>query len=1120
MKTTLYFFDTKWSAPFDQSLDSEQTLVLVFGSPDTSKIDKPLSQLLKAFPNSITIGCSSAGEISMDNVRYNSLSVQVIRFKTTLLRQTSIRFKDHKNVEAAGIALAEDLTGENLQGLFLLSDGLDINGSKLIKGINSILDPSVTITGGMAGDNANFETSWVISNNAIGVEKVAAVGFYGSSVKFYHSFKDGWEKLGIEWKVTRSAGNILYALDNQPALSLYKRYLGDNASSLPSSGLLFPLAVLDDKGEKIYVRTVLDVDEAQQSITFAGDIPEGSMVSLMTAGRNDLIEGAEDAAKQLMDLAPDPTLPSACIVISSVGRQMVLKQTVEEELEAVLDLMPKKTLMSGFYSNGEISPLPSGRANLHNQTMALTLIQEQSDLHRLLRRQLRRLQIDPQYPEIDNETSQGLFELVSQSYREDNEQIKLLQQSLKISSDEMRSCHKEFEQPSENHMHTIVKAIPDQMLLFNDKGVCLDVLVDGQAVGKLDSKDQIIDKSTFEIFPEKQANAFYALIESALNSGKIQTMQYTMDTPVGGHQYFEARAVPTDALINERKTTIVMIRDTTDLRQLEHSSHLLSAVFDEATEGMLIKNANREAIFVNPAMLNILGISEDECLGKHTSYFSGMIPEEDRKKIDASMPVSGHWHGETTLTRPDGKELFVWLTLDALQDKSGTLTNIVIMVTDISELRQSRENLQFMATHDTLTSVPNRALLLDRISHSIEIIKRERKMGALFFLDLDNFKKINDELGHQVGDRVLQETAKRLVDTVRASDTVGRLGGDEFLLITENINHVDEIIVIAQKILKAFSTPLNIKGRDIEITLSMGIALIPTDGEDTETLISAADRALYLAKERGRNGFAFYSKEHASHSHDYANIQRIVRKAVKDEDFNIVYQPQYSLEDGNLTGVEALLRFMDPDIKDIPIDQIISIAEESDLIYEITKVVLKRVCDQIMQWQTLLSNPITIAVNLSQQELGSKDLVSILQKYISRYRIDPAWLEFEITENTLVQSGSIAKQNIDAVRKLGCCFSIDDFGTGYSSLSNLQKSDLDKLKIDRTFIEALENDKNGRILVEATISMAKKLGLRVLAEGVETKAQADVLRSYGCDEVQGFFFGKPVTAEAFTELLR
>jgi diguanylate cyclase (GGDEF)-like protein/PAS domain S-box-containing protein len=519
-------------------------------------------------------------------------------------------------------------------------------------------------------------------------------------------------------------------------------------------------------------------------------------------------------------------------------------------------------------------------------------------------------------------------------------------------------------------------------------------------------------------------------------------------------------------------------------------------------------------------MLDILGITEEECLGKHSSYFSGMIPEEDKEKINAGMSASGHWHGETTLTRPDGNELFVWLTLDALMDKNNTLTNIVIMVTDISELRQSREDLQFMATHDTLTSLPNRALLLDRISHSIEIIKRERKMGALFFFDLDNFKKINDELGHQTGDRVLQETAKRLVDTVRSSDTVGRFGGDEFLLIAENINHVDEVIVIAQKILKTFSTPLSIKGRDIGISLSMGIALIPTDGEDAETLINAADRALYLAKERGRNGFAFYSKEHTSHSHDYSNIQRIVRQAIKDESFHIVYQPQYSLKDGNLTGVEALLRFMEPDIREIPIDQIISIAEESDLIYEITKVVLKRVCDQIMQWQALLSNPFKIAINLSQQELGSQHLVSVLEKYISRYKIDPAWLEFEITENTLVQSGSIAKKNIDAVRKLGCHFSIDDFGTGYSSLSNLQESDLDKLKIDRSFIKELADDKNDRILVEATISMAKKLGLRVLAEGVETLAQAEVLRIYGCDEVQGFFFGKPISAEAFTELLR
>jgi diguanylate cyclase (GGDEF)-like protein len=442
------------------------------------------------------------------------------------------------------------------------------------------------------------------------------------------------------------------------------------------------------------------------------------------------------------------------------------------------------------------------------------------------------------------------------------------------------------------------------------------------------------------------------------------------------------------------------------------------------------------------------------------------------------------------------------------------------MLTDISEIRHTREKLAFLATHDSLTKLPNRSMLFERLEHSIASMKHRRKQGALIFIDIDHFKDINDNYGHRTGDCLLQEIALRLQHFIRKNDTVGRLSGDEFLLIIEDIESVDAILLVVHKIKKLFERSFHIKNIEIDLTVSMGIALFPDDGESAGFLIHAADQAMYSIKKKGRNDYEFYSKEFSLLSSEYFKIQTAIKRAIKEDGFDILYQPQFSLVDGSLTGIEALLRCDEDEVKDIPIIQLITIAEESGLISAISHFVLKKSCKQISEWQEMVTAPLRVAVNLSRRELCEPGLVETIRQNIELCCLKPLMLEFEITESTLIQSSKTARKNIEQLRQMGCRFSIDDFGTGYSSLSNLKEFNFDKLKIDKSFVDNITTDNDDKIIVSATISMAKKLGLTVLAEGVENDSQAKILKGFGCDEVQGYLYSRPVAANVISDLLQ
>lgn len=373
---TYIFKEEGWNQPFDTSLDSEQTLVLVFGTSKKEYIKEPLLTLQKHFPKSKITGASSAGEIIQDELYQDSLVVAIMQFKTTKIKLIEKAIDQDLDSYTDGRSMANELLDDDLKSVLVFSDGLHVNGSKLTKGISSVLPKDVIVTGGLAGDDERFESTWVIANNEMKSGFIIAIGLYGDDIHISHGSQGGWDRLGIERIVTKSEDNVLYEFDHQPALEIYKLYLADKAKELPASGLLFPIEIKStSESEESMVRTILAVDEETQSITFAGDVPEGSYVTFMKANYDRLIDGASNAAEKVQ-LDAYHGEPLLSIAISCVGRRLVLKQRTEEELEAVLNVLPSQTKQIGFYSYGEISPLSSGTCDLHNQTMTLTLIWE------------------------------------------------------------------------------------------------------------------------------------------------------------------------------------------------------------------------------------------------------------------------------------------------------------------------------------------------------------------------------------------------------------------------------------------------------------------------------------------------------------------------------------------------------------------------------------------------------------------------------------------------------------------------------------------------------------------------------------------------------------------------
>jgi diguanylate cyclase (GGDEF)-like protein len=479
-----------------------------------------------------------------------------------------------------------------------------------------------------------------------------------------------------------------------------------------------------------------------------------------------------------------------------------------------------------------------------------------------------------------------------------------------------------------------------------------------------------------------------------------------------------------------------------------------------------------------------------------------------------------HLPANSILVRRDGFEIPIEDSVAPIHDRDGKTAGAVIIFRDVSAARALALQMTYSAEHDYLTGLPNRMLLNDRISQAIALSPRHKKHVALLFLDLDGFKHINDSLGHAVGDKLLQSVAQRLVECVRASDTVSRQGGDEFVVLLSEVERSEDAAITARRMLNAVAQPHTIDKHDFHITTSIGVSVYPDDGLDAETLIQNADTAMYQAKENGRQSFQFFKPAMNARAVERQSIEESLRRALERREFALHYQPKINLATGAMAGAEALLRWTHPTRGLVSPAQFIPVAEDCGLILPIGSWVLRRACEQARDWMDAGLPVASMAVNVSAMEFRDQNFLDGLFAILTKTGLDPRLLELELTESVLMKHAASAAAILQTLRERGIRVTVDDFGTGYSSLSYLRKFPVDSLKIDQSFVRQIGTAGDDSTIVKAVIGMAQGLNLRVIAEGVETAEEVTFLRACRCEEAQGYYFSQPVPAQQFAILLR
>ncbi|MFH1059653.1 MAG: PAS domain S-box protein [Pseudomonadota bacterium] len=562
------------------------------------------------------------------------------------------------------------------------------------------------------------------------------------------------------------------------------------------------------------------------------------------------------------------------------------------------------------------------------------------------------------------------------------------------------------------------------------------------------------------------------------------------------------------------------VQDITQRRRSEEQMRLLARVFEHTVEGIVVTDAQGAIQMINRAFSQITGFSAAEAVGGNPSILnSRRHPAEFFAAMWRELQDEGHWQGEIWNRRKNGEAYPEWLTITAIKDAQGRTAHYVGVFHDITEAKRSQEQISYQAYHDALTGLPNRQLFNDRLKVALAQAQRRGRGLAILFLDLDNFKTINDSLGHATGDLLLVEAAKRLVRWVRDEDTVARLGGDEFIMLLSAVSEPDAAGQVAERILESLSEPMQVNDQELYITVSVGITLYPYDGLDPQTLISNADLAMYRAKSDGRNNYKLFAPAMNQAVVHRMELERSLRQALLKNEFEVYYQPKVELASGRMVGLEALVRWQRPGHGLVAPAEFIPLAEETGLIVPIGHWVLKTACARTKLWLDLGHRDLRVAVNLSPRQFTQRNLVQMVAEVLADTGLPPDSLELEVTESVLMHSVEEAIATMEELNAMGVRLFMDDFGRGYSSLYHLKRFPMQALKIDRSFVQDVTSNPSDASIVNTIINMGRSLNLQVVAEGVETREQLEFLRDNQCDQMQGFLFSRPVPAEEIERLL-
>ncbi len=635
-----------------------------------------------------------------------------------------------------------------------------------------------------------------------------------------------------------------------------------------------------------------------------------------------------------------------------------------------------------------------------------------------------------------------------------------------------------------------------------------------EKVFNLKSKD-VISKTDAQIFGSKIGDSIRSReLEVIRREEAVETEEALQN--IDGDRHLLSIRFPLFSVDNVIQGICTQSSDITDRKHAEEQLRLAARVFDRAGEGIVVTDSEQNILTVNDAFTKVTGYVAEEVIGQNPGILaSGRHKEDFYLDMWESLKERGWWQGEIWNKRKSGEVFPEWLTINTVHDSDGTVTNYVGIFSDITVVKESQRRVEFLATHDELTTLPNRALFIDRIRQAIVRNKRNKGMFAVFFVDLDNFKVVNDSLGHAAGDELLQKTAQLLRECLRAADTVARFGGDEFALLIEDTN-IGEADITAQRIAAALGRSISIFEHPVYVSASIGISIFPNDGNDAETLLKNADSAMYKAKENGKRNHQFFTNDLKLAADEKLILGNGLRHAIEEGELFLVYQPQVELKNNSLVGIEALVRWQHPEKGLIPPDKFIPMAEQSGIIHHLGEWVADAACHQLASWITQGYQVPQLSINVSAEQFRRSNLPSSIGRLLSHYHLDGSLLTLEVTETVLMLEGEHSKSVLRDLKSLGVKLSIDDFGTGYSSLNSLRQYPIDELKIDRSFIDEVGSNPDDKAITQTILSMAENLGLSVVAEGIETEQQLKALRKMNCATGQGFYFAKPLKHEDMT----
>lgn len=745
-------------------------------------------------------------------------------------------------------------------------------------------------------------------------------------------------------------------------------------------------------------------------------------------------------------------------------------------------------------------------------------------MHRLLKRQLRKLSlVDDKTPSRENWTA--FLDAIDKTYGENDSDRYIMEQSLRVSSEEMRDLYQQQKQNyedrlkvSEYRFRALFQGMPSGVAVFDainggEDFVFTDLNHAAEKIGHV-SRREYLGKSVRQVMGAATASELIEILQEVWVTGRYM---YRTTTLYGDTK---KQDVWIESWIYKLSSgeIVAVYNDITKRKQSEQTITTLSKAVEQSPASVIVTSKAGDIEYVNSAFERVTGYLAEEVMGKNPRFLkSGKTAESRYRELWETLVNGESWQGEIQNRKKNGDIFWEHAIISPVFDDSGEVRHYLAVKEDVTLRKQQEEHILHQAHFDSLTDLPNRFLVLDRLQQLLVEAQRNQELVGVLFIDLDDFKKVNDTLGHETGDKLLIEASSRLRTVVRAGDTIGRLGGDEFIVLIGGLGSASDAGPVTEHLLDKFREVYTIDGRELLITASIGIAVYPNDGNTASELLRSADSAMYHSKDLGRNTYSYFDDAMNQEVSRRLLIEEQMHGAIGRGEFSVLYQPLVDLRTNQINKAEALLRWNNPALGEIKPEEFIPVAEQTGLIISIGHYVLTDALEKLANWRK--GCDCSISVNLSPRQFRDPGLVHFIQNSLADAGIENHALELEITEGVLMSGHSYIDEVLDELNELGVRLAMDDFGTGYSSLSYLRSYPFDTLKIDKQFIEDITVDEGDKQLVIAAINMAHGLGLTVVAEGVEHESQRQILAEHNCDYVQGFLFSEAVGADAFKHLL-